>query len=98
LPVTTLLAVNIPAHSHTGNAEFKLQADTAEASESSGKLSYPAQYPNAYSTTADVAMASPTIYSGVVANTGSNQSFPSRPPYLVLNYIICLEGIYPSRN
>ncbi len=33
-----------------------------------------------------------------IGNTGSNQGHENRPPYLVLNFIICLYGIYPSRN
>jgi microcystin-dependent protein len=29
---------------------------------------------------------------------GGNQPFSNRPPYLGLNYIICLHGIYPPRS
>lgn len=29
--------------------------------------------------------------------SGSSESFNIRPPYLALNYIICLEGIFPAR-
>jgi len=29
---------------------------------------------------------------------GGNQPHENRPPYLVLNYCIALEGIFPSRN
>lgn len=29
---------------------------------------------------------------------GGNQPFSIMPPYMAMNYIICLEGIYPSRN
>ena len=30
--------------------------------------------------------------------TGGNQPFSTRNPYTGLNYIIALEGIFPSRN
>jgi microcystin-dependent protein len=34
----------------------------------------------------------------VVNNVSQNQELKNRPPYLGLNYIICLQGIFPSRN
>jgi microcystin-dependent protein len=33
-----------------------------------------------------------------VSPAGGGQPHDNRPPYLALNYIIALEGIYPSRN
>jgi microcystin-dependent protein len=33
-----------------------------------------------------------------IGNTGSNQGHENMPPYLVLNFVICLMGIYPSRS
>lgn len=33
-----------------------------------------------------------------VATAGGNQPHTNLPPRLGVNYIICLEGIYPSRN
>ncbi len=33
-----------------------------------------------------------------ITNSGGSQPVSNMQPYLVLNYIICLEGIYPSRN
>jgi microcystin-dependent protein len=35
---------------------------------------------------------------GTVTPTGSSQPHNNMQPYLGMNYIICLEGIYPSRN
>jgi microcystin-dependent protein len=38
-------------------------------------------------------------YGGVTASiTGSGQPFSTMPPYLGMSFIICIEGIYPSRN
>ncbi len=34
----------------------------------------------------------------VVGNTGGTNSFTLVQPYTVVNFIICTEGIYPSRN
>jgi microcystin-dependent protein len=33
-----------------------------------------------------------------VANNGGSQPHENMPPYLVLNYVIALVGIFPSRN
>jgi len=34
----------------------------------------------------------------VVGNTGGNLSHENRQPYLTCYYIICLQGVYPSRS
>jgi microcystin-dependent protein len=47
----------------------------------------------AYSTTSGTTMAATAI-----GNTGGGQPHNNVQPYLVINYIIALEGIYPSRN
>lgn len=33
-----------------------------------------------------------------VGNTGGNQSHTNMQPYLGIHYIICMQGIFPSRN
>ncbi|MDQ1739123.1 MAG: hypothetical protein QOE53_775, partial [Pseudonocardiales bacterium] len=33
-----------------------------------------------------------------VSNNGGSQPHENMPPYLVLNYVIALVGIFPSRN
>ena len=35
--------------------------------------------------------------SGIIGETGSGTSFDNRQPYLAVNYIICIEGLYPPR-
>lgn len=50
----------------------------------------------------DVALGSASINTGQLAVTnapiGSNAAHSNMQPYLGMNYIICLQGIYPSRN
>jgi microcystin-dependent protein len=66
---------------------------------------------NSYSDSYDVQMASDTVKvnisggsSGItggnvaIENSGEGQPFDIMQPYLGLNYIIALQGIYPSRN
>lgn len=47
----------------------------------------------AYSTNANSVMSS-----GAIAATGAGQSHQNMQPYLVVNYIIALIGIFPSRS
>lgn len=39
-----------------------------------------------------------TLDPDVVQSTGSNQSHENRMPFMALNYIIALEGMYPTQN
>ena len=39
-----------------------------------------------------------TMNPGMVQNTGGSQPHENRQPYLGLNFIIALEGVFPSRN
>jgi microcystin-dependent protein len=39
-----------------------------------------------------------SMAAGAVSMTGNGQPHDNRSPYLTLNYIIALQGIYPSRN
>lgn len=82
----TLTTANLPAHNHTV---------AVRAADGSTKL--PTQGYNAtgggYGTPATGTAPADTI--GV---TGGNQPIGNMPPFLAISYIICLEGIYPSRS
>jgi microcystin-dependent protein len=39
-----------------------------------------------------------TLNAGCISNTGGGQAHDNMSPYLVLNVIIALQGIFPSRN
>lgn len=39
-----------------------------------------------------------TLSSSTVAPDGGSQPHNNKQPYMTINYIICLEGIYPSQN
>jgi len=86
------LAVNqLPAHSHTVNASGN------KANEPSPIGHYPAS--DAAGVTAEYG-TSPTgiMNAGVISPTGLGQPVENRQPGLVLNWIIALQGIFPSRN
>jgi microcystin-dependent protein len=91
----TLLTTQLPAHQHTVSASLKASNDAEETNPQNllpavGALT---QYGNA---PANTTMGG-TI-SGNTANAGGNQPHDNRQPLLGINYIIALQGIFPSRN
>jgi microcystin-dependent protein len=42
--------------------------------------------------------ANQTLSSGSIAAAGGSQPHDNMSPYLVLNFVIALQGIFPSRN
>jgi microcystin-dependent protein len=42
--------------------------------------------------------ASSTTDAVQIANVGGGQAHNNMPPFQVVNYVIALEGLYPSRN
>lgn len=102
VPSTTILPSNMPAHVHTLNAvSIKLKASTANADEVSAEGNFPAVASNAtYSGNG----ATSGTYTGGVQLSGNTDSAGSgvpigiMSPYLVINYSIATQGIFPSRN
>jgi microcystin-dependent protein len=95
----TLTANQLAAHNHT------LMASTTAANADSPSGAVLAQ---ATATTGGGDAATMSTYlTGAAPNTpmantsigasGGNQPHENRPPYLALGYIICVEGVYPSR-
>lgn len=95
----TLIQDNLPPHIHQGPVQLQLDADSSEGGVSRAVGTYPAVLANAYapSPTAGVTMAAPK-YSATINPAGNNQPIDVRSPVLALTYIICVQGIYPSRN
>ena len=91
-PSVTLLTPQMPAHTH---AAANAAASTADAPTNAvfgggGRGKEPAFAP---------ATGSTTLMNGAAVGTaGGNQPHNNMPPYLVLNFIIALQGVYPSRS
>jgi microcystin-dependent protein len=94
----SLSTANIPPHVHNGQVQVKLQADTT-SSETTPDGFYPAQIPTGYASAAGAnkLMQAPN-YTPVVGTAGGGQPISVLQPYLVMNYVICLYGLFPSRN
>jgi microcystin-dependent protein len=96
----TLLISEMPAHIHsmsanTGAAVLNAPATDSVLGQSSGALHN--------GTVLEILMYAPsgpatTLNPGTIAGAGGSQPHDNMSPYLVLNYIIALQGIFPSRN
>jgi len=94
----TLNISEMPTHTHSPNA-----------SNTSGNLPFPAALSpvvqhniwaistqNPYTGAPGTNLTS--MNAGCISNTGGSQPHENRQPYTVLNFIIALQGIFPSRN
>ncbi len=104
----TLNQSQIPSHSHS-ITNVGMQASSANATQSQptqgSSLAAPGMGSGrSFTNTLGYNTATPdvTLNSGstppTIGNTGGNLSHTNMQPFLVLNYIICYQGIYPSRN
>ncbi len=94
----TLLNGQMPLHTHS----VLSNGSTASATNTSPAAGYPANSgsgrggggtPN-YATVNDGTL----MASNMISLAGGNQPHSNLQPYLVVNYIIALQGIFPSRN
>lgn len=87
-----LSTANLPAHNHPTQASTSIGNQTDPA----GNLSLAGQGRNGtvkiYVDGAANAALAPT------GNMGSNQAHENMPPWCGMNYIICLNGIFPTRD
>ena len=90
----TLIQNQIPAHTHAVNASSTAPSP-ALASPTGNVLAAAARgSPPIYSSVAP----NTTMHANMVAPAGGSQPHTNIQPYLCINFIIALEGIYPSRN
>jgi microcystin-dependent protein len=84
----TLTIAEIPSHAHgaTANASSANQANAASNFWGNSKGGNYA------------AAADGFLDSGAVVNTGNGQAHENRAPFQVVNYMISLRGIFPSRS
>lgn len=86
----TLALTALPAHTHTARAG----SSTATSAGPTAAL-VPAHNPALIPEWGTVANAAMGV--GAITNAGGGQSHPNLQPYLVLHYVIALQGIYPPR-
>jgi microcystin-dependent protein len=86
----TLLAVNVPPHTHQLNASG---AAASDAKPSAGALLASQGASDFVGPTGLAAMSAATV-----STAGGSQPHENRQPYLVMTWCIALQGIFPSRN
>ena len=88
----TLTAAQMPSHAHQAQGSLS----TANANVPSGSTllgSTPTQYTYASGSADNVDMAPDSL-----ATTGGGQPHSNMQPYLAINFIIALLGVYPGRD
>tara|TARA_R110002020_G_scaffold419962_1_gene629068 strand:- start:2319 stop:2834 length:516 start_codon:yes stop_codon:yes gene_type:complete len=83
----TLTVAQLPSHGHDINAKEEGTTDNPSGAFIAGDGT------NAFGASADVAMSNTSV-----ANTGGGQAINNMQPYMVVRYIIALQGVFPSRN
>ena len=94
----TLLANQMPAHTHLmgvsnlpGTVADPTNAISAQGNSGAGRSPVPVSN---YVSTAATGTLAPTA----IASSGSSQPHSNIQPFLCINFIIALNGIFPSRN
>ncbi|AXT57742.1 phage tail protein [Aquimarina sp. AD1] len=105
----TLNQLEIPTHTHTAtlnglSASINANEEDVDSADPNGRYFGVAETPTIYNSTAPdgtikMGPNSISIDGNIsVGLTGGNQSHENRAPFQSCNYIICYQGIYPSRN
>lgn len=89
---TTLSPSNMPIHNHL------LNCNTGGGNQASPSGGFPAVESTGTSMDYNSVNDGHTMSPAMVGNAGGNQPFSIRQPYLAVNFIIALQGIFPSRS
>lgn len=95
---TSLNAANLPPHTHTISGSARVKASSVSNTEFPAGA-YWGKGANNYGSAKSGAMNAGAVLPNLtVANAGSSVPIGNAQPSLGINFIICLYGIYPSRN
>ena len=85
----TLSVPEMPAHTHPARAS----SATADSTDPRGRVLAATGGEQAYR-----ALSQPAAMGNAIGNTGGSQGHDNMQPFLVLNFVIALQGLFPSRN
>jgi microcystin-dependent protein len=96
---TNMTINNMPAHNHNGPVTITPRVG-AVVDSSDPEANYPGSAANGFANTPTPAtfINGPTVISTNIGVAGASMPFEILTPYLTVNYVICAQGIYPSRN
>lgn len=93
---------NLPSHTHGETFSLMASSEQANQTDPTDRVNAHDQGGKAYhnAVPANVDMRSDAIHvdGDQTGSTGNNQPVDNMQPSLVLNYIICMQGQYPSRS
>jgi microcystin-dependent protein len=94
----TATSLNLPSHNHIGTGSYSMSAlsDGGDSALPTGNAL--ASLAGLYSSKDSVTNLKSIQVPVTVNSAGNNLPIPVQQPYLGMNYIICLYGIFPSRN
>ncbi|MFN0175590.1 MAG: phage tail protein [Saprospiraceae bacterium] len=93
----TLTTNNLPAHSHTPTITVAASTSNASSDQANGNIPSSVVGPDLYGAPG---ASNGTLAAGVltVQNTGSNTPINLVQPVTVVTFVICTQGVFPSRN
>ena len=92
----TLTLAQLPAHVHQVSGSFPVQTGPANLTDPTGGF-LAGTNENQYSEGAGSGTMAPLV-KGTSGVAGGDQPHSNLMPSLVINYIICLQGIFPPRS
>ncbi len=96
----TLLPANLPPHVHNGPVSIQQQCNAVNDGTGSPAGAYLSNgSPNGYATTAGTnQFYKAGTYTATIQTAGSSMPVSILEPYIAVYYIICTQGLFPSRN
>lgn len=96
----TLSLSQLPSHTHAATSETRCVVGAGNSNVASGNYwskDFGSQSGTYNSGPADGTMAADAV-STTLGNTGNSSAINNMQPYQVVNFIIALQGLFPSRN
>lgn len=91
----TVTQNEMPQHTHMLSANMAAGGAATNATQGSAAGKY---YANSGKATWNTAQPNQVMHPSAVSNVGGSQPHNNMMPYLVLNFCIALQGIFPSQN
>ena len=98
-PTVTLLTTNMPAHNHPITGAVSMVANGGTDGLTDDPTGRRLGGANVYTSfTNEPAAMAPLQSNLAIGVSGGSQQFSIMPPYLGMNYVICMFGIFPSSD
>lgn len=96
-PSVTLTNNNMPAHVHavTGTVTPQAASDGSLTTDPANRYLGPGAFYSSAASPVNMAAANTNL---TIGSAGNSQPFSIMPPTIGMNYVICMFGIFPSRN